>query len=274
MFPIIIRNFNRYEYLDITLKSLLGCNLPNDVEIIIYDDCSTDVLTNKYLSTNDILEQKFANPEWKKWEQFIGNIPITPVVGIKDKFEIIKPDTKKGVRGAIFWLINYAMNRFNVEAVHIVEADVVFHKDWYKVAEDGYNICKNQKGPNGDYIGLFSAYDRKCRRIPEKCGWAWRSVKKLSNGNYGCGNGIGGCHYIVSREFYNRAKKSFEAKYNPGLRSGDTTMQACCANANCNIAVTTPSMIQHIGFQSTAWPEKGWRHTRGFKQPFAWRDRL
>ena len=274
MFPIIIRNFNRYEYLDITLKSLLGSDLPNDVKIIIYDDCSTDTLTNKYLTTNDVLESRFENPEWKKWEQFTGNIPITPVVGIRDKFEIVKPDTKKGVRGAIFWLINYVMNRFNVEAVHIVEADVVFNKDWYVVAEDGYNKCKSQKGPNGDYIGLFSAYDRKCRKISANYGWGWRSVKKLSNGNYGCSNGIGGCHYIVSREFYNRARKSFEAKYNPGLRSGDTTLQACCARASCNIAVTSPSMIQHIGFLSVAWPEKGWRHTRGFKKPFAWKDEI
>ena len=269
-FPIIIRNFNRYEYLDITLKSLLGCNLPNDVEIIIYDDCSTDVLTNKYLSTNDILEQKFANPEWKKWEQFIGNIPITPVVGIKDKFEIIKPDTKKGVRGAIFWLINYAMNRFNVEAVHIVEADVVFHKDWYKVAEDGYNICKNQKGPNGDYIGLFSAYDRECIESRQNYGWTWRSY---GNTSYGNGHGIGGCHYIASREFYNRARKSFEAKYDPKLKSGDTELKKLCAKVNCNIAVTIPSMIQHVGLTSTAWPEKNnnWRYSKGFKKPFVWR---
>ena len=276
--PIILRTRNRAVFLDTTIKSLLATDLPEDVRIVVSDDCSDDSVAVRYLTTNDeiVLDEPYKWSESPVWINNVGVIPtVKTLYGIKDKLEVVQSDKKKGVRGGIFWNINYGFERFkDSEAIIVVEADVVFHKDWYKVIVDSYDKCKCEDGPNGDYLGLLSAYDRKGREITDKYRWAWRSVKKLSNGNWGCGNGIGGCQYLVTREFYNRAKSSFTKFYNPELRSGDTALQAECGVANCNIAVTVPSLIQHAGICSLAWPTKGWRHTKNFLKPFAWRDAI
>ena len=274
--PIIIRNRNRAVFLDTTLKSLLATKLPSDISIIVSDDCSDDEITKKYLFTNERIK---INHQWSEspvWKANVGELPnIESLTGINGKIEIIQPEKKKGVRGGIFWNINYAFERFKqANQVIIIEADVVFHEDWYCALLTAFEQYEKKRGPNGDYLGLLSPYDRKGKTTTHNYGGAWRSVRKLSNGNWGCANGIGGCCYLVTREFYNRGLKSFQATYNPEQRSGDTALQALCGSVNCNIAVTVPSMIQHTGIVSLAWPTKGWRYTKNFLKPFAWKDEI
>ena len=271
--PIGLRTRNRPVYLDLTLRSLLATDL-GDVEILVLDDCSDDPLTKEYLSTDDVIElpEPHVWPESGPFVRFCGELPTsTNLRGVKSKVRVESPESRKGVRGGIFWCIDYLMESFpGAEYVMVIEADAVFNKDWFTATENAYSKTKDQKGPNGSHLGLLTAYDRRPPKPPRgpSMGWTWRSVKKLSSGNWGCGNGIGGVHYLVTRAFYESCIPSMKKKYNPALRSGDTSLQALCGAREFSIAATTPSFIQHIGMNSLAWPSKGWRHARNFLKPF------
>lgn len=272
--PIALRTRNRPVYLDITLRSLCATKLPEDPRITILDDCSDDPITITYLTTDSKIELPTPQnwPDGDGWKARVGNLPvISSIEGIASKVDVIQPPSKKGVRGGIFWCIDTMMERYpESPEIIIIEADTVFNEDWYLATLRAFESCYDQKGPNGDYLGLLTAYDRKPRSLPrgDHPGWTWRSVKRLSNGNWGCGNGIGGVMYLVTRPFYEAAIDSMKKRYQPGLRAGDTALQACCARHQFSIAATVPSFIQHIGVESLAWPEKSWRHARNFKTPF------
>jgi len=281
MYPIALRTHNRPVYLDVTLKSILATNLPDDYELLVLDDCSNDEVTRQYLFTDDVitLPTPFSFPTFKNWESYVGNIrPVQKLKGIKSTVEVVQPDTRKGVRGGIFWCVDYMMTRYSdAPGVIIIEADAVFHKKWYEATCFAYdNLAKRvaKQGPNGDQIGIVSCYDRKgssktLKTHKKKMGAGWRNLKKKRPGLWNCAGGIGGVMYLITREFYNRAKKAFKASYPPKQRSGDTMLQSACANKSLSIGITVPSYCQHIGKESTAWPEKGWRFTKNFKKPFA-----
>lgn len=274
MIPIGIRTRNRPVYLDTTLRSLTNTRLPDDVEILILDDCSDDPTTQRYLFTDGEvnLPQTFRWPESDSWKKMVGDLPtVESLSALGGRISVIQPESRKGVRGGIFWCIDTLMTRYPTEPfVMVIEGDAVFHEDWLVETLKVYTECLDKKGPNGDRLGLLTAYDRKPKSVPKSRGWTWRSVKKLSNGNWGCGNGIGGVHYLVTRSLYDASLPAMRATYNPSTRSGDTALQAVCGTHGFTIAATVPSYIQHIGVDSLAWPQKGWRHARNFLRPFAW----
>jgi len=278
-FPIIVRSRNRPVYLDVTLKSLTASNIPNGVDLVVMDDCSDQKEAKLYVDTDDIIrlpEQcMWLGPGHGKWKTYVGDIqPVEQLVGIKSRYNIIKPESRKGVRGGVFWAINYMFEHYpHAECINCIEGDAVFNADWYEASVMGWRARKNLKGPNGDRLGLLSCYDRKGKNTGAQMGVAWRSLRRMSSGRWNCGNGIGGVHYLVTREFWEHSKKAFQVKHNAGARAGDTMLQGFCANADFSIAVTTPSYCQHIGIESTAWPAKGWRYTKGFKKPFAFEVR-
>jgi glycosyltransferase involved in cell wall biosynthesis len=270
--PICLRTRNRPVYLDCTLKSLWASDLPEDVQLCVMDDCSDDALTRQYLFTNDeiVLPQPHIWPNSLEWQTCVGALfPVKKLKGIQERVEVVQPTTRKGVRGGIFYCIDYMFSRhIDHDEIIVIEADSLFHKDWYAITMDAYFACRNLAGPNGSSLGLLSCYDRKGSDV-HRNGWGWRSVKPLSGGRWGCGNGIGGVMYLVTRSFYNAAHKAMKATYDPSQRSGDTMLQAQCGIHKYNIAVTVPTMCQHIGVESLAWPEKGWRHATNFRRPFA-----
>lgn len=268
--PIALRTRNRAFYLDITLKSIIASNLPSGSSILVLDDCSDDELMLRYLFTDEEVPVEYDLPtNHPQWDNLVGDIPKTPVIGIRNKYEVVQPDTRKGVRGGIFWCVDFMMQRFpKAEAIIIVEADVVFNRDWYQRTTATYLECKDQEGPNGNQAGLVSCYDRRGKSMEE--GWGWRSVRKNSRGGWSCGNGIGGVMYLVTRALYEAGCEAFRRKYNPKHRAGDTSFQALCGIHKFTIAATSPSYCQHIGVNSTAWPEKGWRRCMNFLKPMCY----
>ena len=278
-FPIIVRSRNRPVYLDVTLKSLTASNMPDGLDLVVMDDCSDDEVAVKYIKTDDIIRLPeqclWLGPSHAPWKAYVGMIqPVEQLVGIKSRYEIIQPKTRKGVRGGVFWSINYMFENFpSAQCIHCIEGDAVFNADWYEATVMGWREKCNKKGPNGEHLGILSCYDRKAKSPKAPMNSVWRSLRKLSSGRWNCGNGIGGVHYLITREFWEASKKSFQVKHNAGARAGDTLLQGICVNANFSIACTSPSYCQHIGIASTAWPAKGWRYTKGFKQPFAFEVR-
>jgi len=276
--PIALRTRNRPVFLDTTLKSLWYTNLPNDAEMLVLDDCSDDPLTVRYLRTTDTIEL----PEPFKWRtdpKFVNNAAAFKTVnrlhGIANRIEVVQPDTRRGVRHGVFWCIRYMMNRFrDAPAIILIEADSIFHAEWYTRLLEVFELVRDQKGPNGDCLGLLTCYDRMGRTL-QGPPFMWRRVTKLANGNWGCAKAIGGVLYLVDRKFYMRAFDEFERQQrgNPGKVSGDTMLQGCAGTYKCNLATTYPSYCQHIGYHSLAWPTKGWRYTRNFKRPVVFENR-
>jgi len=275
MIPIAIRTFERPFFLDITLKSLLASKIDQNQEIIIFDDCSQSEEANDYLFTNKEINIKNPIININFWETYVGQKQThIKIVGLNNKITIIRPNKRKGVRGFIFWIINYMMENFpEADRIHIIEADCVFNENWYLLSKKYYDDYKTIKNKNGDHIGLLSCYDRKCNKPDVSPGFRFRVVEKKDH-TYNFSNGIGGVHYLISRELYNRATPSFTKEYYIHSKSGDTELQSVCLNNNCTISVTAPSLIQHIGIESTAWPNKGWRYCKGFLKPYSWKDSI
>jgi glycosyltransferase involved in cell wall biosynthesis len=273
IFPIAVRTRNRPVYCDVTLKSLAATKLPDGLAPIVIDDCSDNEIARAYVDTDGVIELPEIHtwPDAPKWIRHVGQIaPVKNLKGIKGRYEQMNPRKRKGVRGCLFWGIDNLFQRFpDSEGVIMIEGDCVFHEDWYLATVKGWTEHRNDKGPNGEGIGLLSCYDRKSKNPKGDMGFAWRSLRILSSGRWNCGNGIGGVMYLVTRPFYELVIKAMQKSYPPGSRGGDTMIQGYCANSKKSIAVTSPSYCQHIGIESTAWPQKGWRYTSGFKKPFA-----
>jgi glycosyltransferase involved in cell wall biosynthesis len=272
-FPIALRARNRPAFLDVTLRSLKASNLPDNKNMIVIDDCSDDKHAIVHLATSDpiILPKPIEWPVGPSWDSCLGKIKnIRGIHGIRGEIEIVQPEKKKGDLGGIFWIINYMMNRYkNSDAIIVFEADCVVRPDWYEAIERSYLACKDLKGPNGNSLGLLTCYDRsgsfsKKSAKYENPSWAWKSVAPKPGGLWGCGGGIGGVMYLVTRGLYEASISAMKDTYNPEKRSGDTALQAQCGVHKFNIAVTAPSYCQHIGYQSVCWPSKGWRYTKNF----------
>jgi glycosyltransferase involved in cell wall biosynthesis len=276
-FPIAVRTRNRPVYLDVTLKSLWASQLPDDADIIVIDDCSDDPEALRHLNTDE--KFKLEKPcTWlpeghPKWEGYVGRIAdVNSLNGLKSRIEVVRPERKKGVRGCLFWGIDYMMTRFpDAEGIIMIEADIVFNAEWYTATCHAYDRVMLGSGPNGPDLGLLTAYDRKGKTTKKGAndGCVWRGVTKRADGRWNCINGIGGVMYVVTRSFYEHSIGSFKKIHPASSRGGDTMIQGFCANANHSIAATVPSYCQHIGITSLAWPEKGWRHTTNFIKPMS-----
>jgi hypothetical protein len=272
-FPIALRSFNRPVFLDTTYRSLKSSDIPEGVPLIVIDDCSENFIAKKHIFTNSeiVLEQVFKWPTYPGWLSGVGKIkPLKGLHGIKDEVEVVQPSERKGDLGGIFWIIDYMMSRFkDSECIIVFEADCVVRKDWYEVIEKSYHECKHSIGPNGDRLGLLTCYNRSATfgksHKYELPGWRWGSVTEKISGNWNCGSGIGGVMYLVTRQLYEASISAMKASYKQTGRSGDTAIQAQCGIHKLNIASTSPSYCQHIGFESICWPNKGWRHSRCFK---------
>lgn len=272
--PIGIRTYNRPAYLDVTLRSLAATKLPAGIPIVVLDDCSDDEVAKAHLFSTDKVElpEPCRWPECEEWGEFVGDLPdVTHVQGLRHRCRVWQPSERRGVRGGIFWCVDELMRFYaDAPAVIVIEGDAVFHADWYRKALSVFRYYQHAEGPNGYGIGLLSAYNRKPGR-PQQAGseLQWCSISRRENGNWGCGDGLGGVMYLVSRRLYEVGRTAFRALYRPGARSGDTAIQAVCAEAKMSIAATATSYIQHIGVESSAWPDKGWRYARRFLKPFS-----
>lgn len=275
MFPVAVRTRNRPAYCDVMLKSLMASALPPDFRPpVVIDDCSDDPVAKRYVETDDVIDLPVPlmwqkSPEWLAHVGRIRN--VRRVRGIRSKFEVVRPDSRKGERGGAFWSVCFLFERFpDAQAAFLFEDDIVFNPGWLAATMRAYEGCRDKHGPNGSRIGLLTAYDRRNGSgATPGTGWGWRSLRSHGDGRWGCGDGIGGVFYLISRQLYEENRDALKEPHDPSGRGGDTRLQGMCANRKFNIAVTAPSYCQHIGDVSLAWAGKGWRHTKNFLKPFA-----
>jgi hypothetical protein len=280
--PIGLRTWNRPGYLDVTLRSLLATELPENPEIVIMDDCSDmrDAVLQLYTSEQISLREPCIWPKHRRdWQACVGALrSVWSVRGLSGRFNVFRPVFKKGDLGGVMWCVDTLMKHYTeAQQIILVEADVVFHKDWYKAVLKTLYESSREEGPNGDRVGVVSAYNRcpgKLESVKGTMGWHWRPVHKREDGHWNCSNGIGGVMYLIKREFYEKAVDDFQKEYHISKKSGDTAIQGLCADCGFSIAATMPSFIQHIGVESSSWPERGWRYARMFQTPFVIKEEL
>jgi hypothetical protein len=281
MIPILIRSRNRVDYLNTTLKSLLGSNI-KDSCIIIADDCSDDEKMNEYLFSNktikienkgwlnqideNVIEKstKFFNPHQiennEMWMKYVGEIPYdTEFNGIKDKFSIIQPKCQMGDLCGLYWTIIAGFELFrNADRIIILEDDVVFNKNWFNIANYIYERERLNK------IGLISVYNR--------------DNDGIGNGNlYKEINNIGGVMYLIPRTAYDFLKKNkliiLNVKEEENI-GGDVHLQNQLLKNDFKILNTNDSYIQHIGIRSSIRPGRFLRLSRSFMNPISWSEKL
>lgn len=280
--PIALRTRNRPGYLDVTLRSLLATELPKDPQIVIMDDCSDTRDAVLHLYTDEVvsLREPCIWPEHRRdWRSRVGNLQsVWDVQGIGGRFKVFRPPERKGDLGGVMWCVDTLMQSFpEAPYVMLIEADVVFNKDWYRAAMKTLRETSGKEGPNGDKVGIISAYNKcpgKIISVEGQMKWHWRPIFRRADGHWNCSSGVGGVMYMINREFYEAAQERFQDDYHISKRSGDTAIQAMCAENGFSIAATMPSFIQHIGVRSSSWPTKGWRYARMFQGPFVIKEKL
>lgn len=277
MTPILIRTKDRPHYLHTTLKSLMGTNLYDGI-VIIADDCSTDETMNEYLFTNNIVKlndftwydeleneitekgnifsrSKDINRSNKEiWNDYIGNIPNeTYVLGLKNKFNIIQPVENRGDRAGLIWTIGAGFSLFrNAEKIIVLEDDLIFNKNWLKIAN---LIYEREKQSN---LGCISVYNREIRNTDD-----FLYTERPQ---------IGGVMYMIPRKVYNLMKSDnvFKMDFSQNNVGGDTFFLDWLASKKLKVLNSSSSYIQHIGIKSLCRPGRFLRYSINFMQPYAW----
>ena len=273
MTPIIIRTKDRPHYLHTTLKSLMGTELYDGL-VVIADDCSTDEITKEYLFTdkivkfndftwvdeinNEITEKGYIYKSDKSnqeiWNEYIGNLPIeTYALGLKNKFNIIQPKENKGDKGGLIWTIGAGFSLFkNAEKIVILEDDLIFNKNWLKIAN---LIYEKEKMSN---LGCISVYNRE--------------IENINDFFYTTRSQIGGVMYMIPRKIYNLMKDDclFKMNFSENNIGGDIFFLNWLSEKNLKILNSSMSYIQHIGIKSICRPGRFLRYSVNFIKPYAW----
>ena len=271
MFPILIRTRNRPEYLHITLKSLTATDLLGG-QIIINDDCSDDELTKKYLYSSEKINLPILN--WKDqifnnglkqydidvFKKYFYDLPIIneDVRCLKNKFSIISPEFKMGDKNGLLWSILIGFSFYpNSEYIIVIEDDLIFNKDWLKIANKIYYETLQ----NNEY-GIISVYNRIFKDVNND-----QLFLKVDN--------IGGVMYLIPNVIFQEMNKKgfFNQKFdNKHNSSGDVYFYEFVLKNKYNIFNSTTSYIQHIGVKSICREGRFLRYSKNFLKPYAWND--
>lgn len=270
MFPILIRSRNRPEYLHITLKSLSASNLL-DGQIIIVDDCSDNELSNQYLYTNKKLilptisweNQVLSNKNKKNndleiFRKYFYDLPIinNEVRGIKDKFTVISPQEQLGVKNCLLWVILTGFKLYPLaKYIVVLEDDLLFNKDWLKIADQIYN-----ETINSEHQGLITVYNRASDKIDNNS--LYFKIKNIS-----------GQMYLIPRFIFDLLlkEKIFNQRFTPENNlSSDVYLYTFVLNHGLNLLNSSSSYIQHIGVKSICREGRFLRYSKNFLRPYAW----
>ena len=120
-----------------------------------------------------------------------------------------------------------------------IDSDTIFKKDWIHTIYHSYNECKKDF-PN--YNLLVSGFNIEN---------AHHSVIEKKQ-NYILKNSVGGCNMFFSKEIYTTIIRRclFSHKW-------DTNIVNSIKEFDCKIITTNPSVIQHIGFDTSIEYRKG-----------------
>ena len=123
---LLIRSYNRPEYLETTLNSVLNSDLSLCKYKYIYDDCSNDI------TTINLLEY------------------------YKSSFNIIINDNNSGCKGSYCRALKYIKKKHNNILIITIDNDVIVKKDWITILS---NVYKNVYKKYNNHDILLSGFN-------------------------------------------------------------------------------------------------------------------
>jgi hypothetical protein len=174
---------------------------------------------------------KDVNEDHKKVNKLIQDFQL--------EFPLIK--IFKNKHGNMFDSILYGMDLLYsyCDFLCTIDSDTIFKRDWIHTIYHSYNECKKDF-PN--YNLLVSGFNIEN---------AHHSVIEKKQ-NYILKNSVGGCNMFFSKEIYTTIIRRclFSHKW-------DTNIVNSIKEFDCKIITTNPSVIQHIGFDTSIEYRKG-----------------
>lgn len=247
MVPIGIITRNRFQYLDLTLRSLSATRIPA-CEVLVFDDSSDDQETVRYLSTTESIQQTAHWPIDDAWRTDLGlemvNQQPSVIRGIADLVRVETLDRAclgvvEGSRVAVRRLFERSSQ---ADGVILLQDDVVFNIDWY---ERLMTVVKEYPFPCD--LGVLAGIRLSVKyNLPV----APNSVKRSKF--------TGQCIY-VSRSFFDRVE--FFGRRQHETKRFDDLLQASAESAGFWAGVILPFVCQHVGVNSLVRPEWSWYRT-------------
>lgn len=249
MVPIGIVTRERPLYLDVTLRSLSATELPSDISLTVFDDCSSSAAALAYYRTNDIVD---VPPDWP------ADCPHWARHGLK-----IVSDTWHKPRG-IAGLINVVtlgaspLGVFNgscravnalfeqhpeAPGVFLLQDDVVFNPNWYtRMLDVVARVGEYSTHPLGLLAGLKLNHKVELDGVPPLAVMTGITAQ---------------CLYIP-RSTYQLCNQFFTTHHDKDRRFDDMLRRHVMGHrlwAGC----IYPFVCQHIGITSIVRPSKTWR---------------
>lgn len=214
MIGISISTFNRPQYLAECLETVKRAKYPKKTCIIIVDDCSTDETTKKMI-------QDFSTVE-------IPNVKI---------MVLMKKENKR-IPDSILQAFDYFFKNLNCEFVMNLDSDALVKTNYVYVLTD-----LHERFPDTIVTG-FNCLTRNANGSERH--------KVISNGiGYNTKASVGGINMLMNKEVY---EKYCRPALLVSIEQGGNWDHMSCLNLQKegkSVACSVPSVIQHIGFNSS-----------------------
>lgn len=246
---------NRFAYLDATLRSLSATNLPPDLAVTVWDDCSDDGDTIRYFSTNELIpvvwppsvvnDKRFGELRLRQ------SVCFSQSVGIKGKVEVAGFTTTQQVGDATEVVRHPPMGvvEFSRSVVYrefgccddrwmlLMQDDIVLNPDWYERIVDHATAVEHR-----DDIAMISGINIACQ-ADANC-----STPVVGFVSAQC--------LMISRDFFERS--NFWKHTSDKTSNFDLLVCRAAKRAKMKIHRLRPGVGQHIGFESIVRPKVKW----------------
>jgi hypothetical protein len=250
MVPIGIVTRDRPLYLDVTLRSLAATELPSDISLTVFDDCSASAAASTYYTTNRVVE---VEPDWpvtcRHWTRLglnVVNDGWKPPRGINGLIDVVSLGKQSlGVFNGSCQAVHLLFERHpEAEGVFLLQDDVIFNPNWYvRMLDTAARIAEYSAHPLGLLAGL---------KLNHKLDFDERPPIAVLSGI------TAQCLYIP-RSTYQLCNDFFITRHDKDRRFDDMLRRRVMANnpqlwAGC----VYPYVCQHIGITSIVRPGKKW----------------
>lgn len=249
MVPIGIVTRERPLYLDVTLRSLSATELPDDISLTIFDDCSVTEAARAYYTTNKSIK---VSSDWpvgcKHWTRHGLNIVSdgwrfpTGISGLVDVVQL--GNSPLGVFNGSCRAVTMMFTQHpEAQGVFLLQDDVIFNHDWYqRMLDTAARIGEYSAQPLGLLAGL---------KLNHKIAFDGRPPIATMSGI------TAQCLYIP-RHTYQLCSSYFTESHDKDRRFDDMLRRHVLDHhlwAGC----IYPFVCQHIGITSLVRPGKTWK---------------
>lgn len=248
MVPIGIVTRDRPLYLDVTLRSLAATELPSDISLTVFDDCSASEAASTYYKTNGIVEVEpdwpVTCPHWTRHGLHVVSDGWTPPKGIDGLVDVVRlAKQPMGVFNGSCRAVQLLFDRHpEAKGVFLLQDDVIFNPNWYsRMLDTAARIGEYSSHPLGLLAGL---------KLNHKLEFDERPPIAVMSGI------TAQCLYIP-RHTYQLCNDFFVTSHDKDRRFDDMLRRHVMGNhlwAGC----IYPFVCQHIGITSIVRPGKKW----------------